>query len=138
MVIGRQKTKLSADERDRLEVAVESAERISGLQFLVYLGSPKGDPHRAAEQMLVALGYASVPGVVLLVAPRKRHVEVVTSPAGRERVSDEACQRSVDIMLPAFRQRDWIAGLELGLASLAEEAGPGEEHPDDELPNLLE
>jgi len=40
-------------------------------------------------------------------------------------------------MLPAFRRGDWVAGVELGLAAVAEEAGFGT-GTGSELPDIVE
>jgi uncharacterized membrane protein len=129
---------LSSKERSRVEAAVARAERATGLQFLTYLGPGGDDPAAAAHALLTQQGYASVPAVVVFVAPDNRSVQIVTSEGGRQRVSDEACARAVEVMVPLFKKGKWIDGIEQGIALIAAEAGPGEEDPASELPDILE
>lgn len=135
--VGRAK-KLTAEQRSRIEAAVQLTEKRTGLEVLVYAGKAKGDPNSLARKLMAERGYATIPGVAIIVAPNQHRVEIVTSDQARERLSDEACARAIEIMLPAFRNGDWMAGLELGLAAITEEAGEGVDHGGEELPDLLE
>jgi hypothetical protein len=64
---------------------------------------------------------------------------VVTAPAVRDRLPDEACARAIDEMTPLFAEGRFVDGLVVGLGRLAEEAGPptGDARGTD-LPNILE
>ena len=78
------------------------------------------------------------PAVLLLVAPPQRKVEVVTAPAVRERIPDEAAAEAVTAMVERFRDGDLSGGLIAGIERLATAAGPGTAGPDDEeLPDVL-
>lgn len=106
--------------------AVRAAEAATGLQFCVYLGPLTGDDaHAAAEAMFVEQGLADRPGVLVLVAPKEHRVEIVTSPAARQRVPDEACQAAIDRMVEDFRRRRFDRGIVNGIEYLAAVAGAG-------------
>jgi uncharacterized membrane protein len=122
-----------------VDEAVRDAEVTTGLQFCVYLGSAPEDPRRHAEKLFVDAGLHERPAVLLLVAPDHRRVEVVTAPAVRDRLPDEACARAIDEMTPLFAEGRFVDGLVVGLGRLAEEAGPptGDARGTD-LPNILE
>jgi uncharacterized membrane protein YgcG len=130
---------LSDDERRRIEAAVQKAESHTGMQFLIYLGKSKRDTRAHAEKVLTGQGYHQLQGVLIFISPHRRALEVVTSEAARNRISDEQAQRAVDIMLPAMRQSDWVSGIELGLAALAEDAGPlpAGQAPAPDLPDIM-
>ena len=117
---------------------MDEAEETTGLQFCVYLGPAEGDPRARAEQLFVDAGLHARPAVLLLVDPRQRRVEIVTAPAVRDRVDDQACARAVDDMTPRFARRDFAGGIEAGLRHLVAAAGPGAAAPgDQELPDVL-
>lgn len=135
---GEHPTVLSRRDRHAIDFAVGDAELHTGLELCVYLG-PAGeeDPRAHAERLFVQAGLQERPSVLLLVAPDRRRVEIVTAPAIRERLSDEACARAIEVMTPLFAQGRFVDGLIDGLRRLADEAGPrsGPEPP--ELPNIL-
>lgn len=135
---GEQRTVLSRRDRRAIDVAVGDAELQTGLQFCVYLG-PAGeeDPRAQAERLFVQAGLNERPSVLLLVAPDRRRVEIVTAPAIGYRLTDQACVRAIETMTPLFAQGRFVDGLVDGLRRLADEAGPrsGPEPPD--LPNIL-
>jgi uncharacterized membrane protein YgcG len=133
------KTRLNEDERERVEAAVHAAEQSTGLQFLVYLGASARDTKRHAQKVLVHHGYHEKPGILLFVVPKRRKVEVVTSESARSRISDDQANRSVEIMVPALSRGDWVAGIELGISALAEDAGPlpPGQTPGEDLPDLM-
>lgn len=129
---------LPPEDRRAIERAVDTAEERTGLQFCVYIG-PSGENARAhAESMFVEAGLDQRPAVLVLVAPGEHRVEIVTAAEIRGRLTDEACARALDDMTPAFKEGRFAAGLERGLARLADEAGPGTAGPDDtELPDVI-
>jgi uncharacterized membrane protein YgcG len=67
--------------------------------------------------------------VLVAVAPDRRRVDVVTAPAVRERLPDEACHAAVEVMTPLFAQGRFVDGLIGGVTRLADEAGPGKAEP---------
>jgi len=102
-----------------VEGAVAAADRAASLRFHVACTLRRNESRATAEAML-----ADGVDVVVMVAPHRRRVEVVTSAPARARLSNAACAEAVEIMLPSFRRGDWIAGIDLGLAALAERATP--------------
>jgi uncharacterized membrane protein YgcG len=124
-VAGRDSTVLTRRERRTVDGAVKAAETSTGLQFCVYLGPGQEDARTQAEALFVAAGLHERPAVLLLVAPDHRRVEVVTAPAIRERLTDEACSRVITEMTPFFADKRYVDGLVTGIQRLAAEAGPG-------------
>ncbi|MBW3669349.1 MAG: TPM domain-containing protein [Actinobacteria bacterium] len=109
-----------------MEEAVKVAEATTGLQFCVYLGPVEGDdPHAFAESLFTRAGLTDRPGVLLLVAPKRHYVEIVTSPAARVRVPDEACEAAVARMIEDFKAGHIDRGIVHGLETLTEVAGAG-------------
>lgn len=96
--------------------AVEAAEARTGLQFCVYLG-PSRDPQELFAE--------THPAVLVMVVPEEHHVEIVTSPAARERVPDEVCQAAIDRMIDDFRAGRYDKGIVRGVEYLADVAGEG-------------
>lgn len=133
------RARLGRRQRRRIEQAVDRAETTTGLQLCVYLGPGQEDSRAQAEAMFVQAGLHARPAVLVLVAPDRRRVEVVTAPAVRSRVDDDACAAAVEDMTARFAGGDLAGGIEAGLARLVEAAGPGEAPPgDQELPDVLE
>ena len=137
---GKDLKPLSIRQRRRVERAVDEAENLTGLQLCIYLGSVEGeaDLRKHAESVFVNAGMHARPAVLLLVAPPQRKVEVVTAPAVRERIPDEAAAEAVTAMVERFRDGDLSGGLIAGIEHLAAAAGRGTAGPDDEeLPDMI-
>jgi uncharacterized membrane protein YgcG len=116
--------------------AVDRAENVTGLQFAVYLGPSPGDPHELAERLFAEAGQ---PAVLIVVATTARQVEIVTSVAGRARVSDEACADAIEAMRPYLRKRAFDRAIVTAVDQLAGAAGPGAPMPGGpELPDLFD
>lgn len=110
--------------------AVDAAEERTGLQFCVYLG-PKREPSELFAE--------AHPEVLVMVVPEEHHVQVVTSPAARERVPDEAAAAAVELMIDDFKRKRYDRGIVRGVEYLAEVAGPGAAAPHTaELPDVLD
>lgn len=136
-VAGSRKRAITRRERKAVDRAVHDAEAKTGLQFCVYLGAAEGDSRQHAESLFVQAGLHERPSVLLLVAPDNRRVEIVTAPAVRDRLTDVACAEAIDAMTPAFAEGRYVDGLVLGLARLADAAGPGTATGETDLPNIL-
>lgn len=137
-VAGKDSTVLTRRERRTIDDAVKAAEASTGLQFCVYLGPGQEDARTQAESLFVAAGLHERPAVLLLVAPDHRRVEVVTAPAIRDRLTDEACARVIEAMTPSFADGRYVDGLVTGLGRLAAEAGPGAPgEGTTDLPNIV-
>jgi uncharacterized membrane protein len=126
-------------QRRRIDEVIARAEGHTGLQVCVFLGSAgEGDPRRNAEAIFVEAGLVARPAVLVLVDPPRHHVEVVTGPAARLRVSDEEAAAAVAAMTEAFRGGDLTGGLVAGIERLAAAAGPGRAPPgDEEIDNII-
>lgn len=135
---GDMPTRLTRRDRRTVDRAVSDAEVQTGVQFCVYLG-PAGehDARARAESLFVEAGLHERPSVLLLVAPDKRQVEVVTAPPVRDRLPDEACARAIEEMTPLFADGRFADGLVTGLRRLADEAGPSSGPAPTDLPNIL-
>ena len=130
---------LGKRQRRQVERVVDEAEEATGLQLCVYLGPAEGDPRAKAEEMFTKAGLHTRPAVLVLVAPDQRRVEVVTAPAVRDRLTDDACAAAVAEMTPRFASGDLAGGIIAGVRLLADKAGPGTEEPGgEELPDMLD
>jgi uncharacterized membrane protein len=127
-------------QRRRIDHAVRQAEAHTGLQLAVVLGrAGDGDARAHAEGLFVGAGLADRPAVLLLVDPVRRHVEVVTSPEAKQRVSDDEAAAAVAGMTEHFGRSDLVGGLVAGVAALAAAAGPGVAPPGArDLPNVID
>ncbi len=100
-----------------------SATDQTGIGFNIYVGPVEGgDPRGHAERLLQQADRPD--GAVLLyVAPGERRVEVVTSPAARRRITDNAAALAVLTMTASFGVGDLTGGIVNGLRQLADSAG---------------
>ena len=129
---------MAVGSRRRVQKAVREAERYTGLEITVYLGDAGEDARAHAEQLFVASGSHARPALLVLVAPAARRVEIVTAPAVRTRVTDEACAHVVHRMVEYFRDGRIDRGIVAGLDELKTAAGPGVAPPDGEkLPDVI-
>lgn len=115
--------RLSPGQHRRVVRAVKQAERITGVQFCVYLGAAGEDPRSHAEAMFQASGLHTRPAILVLVSPDARRVEIVTSSEIRQRVSDETCADAVTAMTGYFGRSDITGGIIAGLQRLQAAAG---------------
>jgi uncharacterized membrane protein YgcG len=138
-VAGERSRPIRRSERRAVDRAVREAEQRTGLQFCVYLGLASGDAREHAESLFVEAGLQERPAVLLLVAPDSRRVEVVTAPAVRDRLPDDACAQAIEAMTPLFALGRYVGGLEVGIRRLADAAGPGTALAGTtDLPNVLD
>jgi len=120
---------LTPRQQERIEQVVESARRENGLDVSVLVGDLELDDlsqfREAAERLHAALGQRSRSGVLLVVAPGQRRVEVVTGPEVRRRVPDRVCVLAVLSMTSAFRGGDLAGGAVDAVRQIAAAAGRG-------------
>lgn len=129
---------LAEEDRHTIARAVDAAEKFCGLQMLVYLGKTGSDTRQSAIALLQRQGYDTVPGVLVLVEPTQRRIEIVTSESAKARVSDETASDAIREMRPHLSEGNWVRALQVALGQIAQAAGAGEENPDEELPDFLE
>jgi uncharacterized membrane protein YgcG len=106
----------------RLDEALTTATRETGLEFSVYVGE-LAEPTRDAAEKLVDNLERPDEGVLLAVDPGRRVLEVVTGPHAAKRVPDRACALAALSMTAAFGNGDLVGGLVTGLRMLADQAG---------------
>lgn len=127
---------MAGKRHERVRQAVHAAERLTGLQFAVYLGPTNEHPRQIAERLFTQ---HQEPDVLVLVATTARRVEILTAPSVRDRVTDEECEAAIEVMRSDLRRRRWDRALTAGIGHLATAAGPGERRPSEpELPDLFD
>jgi uncharacterized protein DUF5130 len=119
----------SQDQRHRIERAIATAERETGLTFSIRVGPISDEPRLEAERLLANMGGNREPIVLILIGPGERLLEVMTSPAARRRVSDHAAGLAVLSMVSSFGVGDIVGGIIAGIRQLADAAGPGVQIP---------
>jgi uncharacterized membrane protein YgcG len=95
----------------------------SGLHYSVYVGPVEGDIRDHAERLHAALGARAAAGVLLLVAPGDRQLEIVTGKESSRRLSDRSCALAALSMTTAFSGGDLVGGIVTGVRMLSESAG---------------
>lgn len=131
---------LTKRQHKRIAEAVDRAEELTGLQISVYLGPTREDSRAHAESMFSSLGFQGLPAVLILVAPDQHRLEIVTSPAAQERISDRHAALVATSMTSSFAVGDIVGGICLGVDMLARYAGPPPDdthHDEAELPDVL-
>lgn len=128
---------LSRRSLKRIHRAVAAAEQSTGLQICVWVGPSTDDSRSHAEAMFVEAGLHERPGVLVMVAPPQRRVEVVTAPAVVDKLPDAACRAAVEHMTARFAAGDLEGGVLAGLHELARVAGAGAPSGG-KLPNVLD
>lgn len=103
--------------------ALSTASAETGLHFSAFVGTPDGPSRDYAERLLAALGDRAPIGVLVLVSPGDRRLEVATGPAASSRVPDRACALAALSMRTAFVGGDLTGGLVTGIRMLSEAAG---------------
>ena len=115
---------LSEGDRLALDRAIRLAEQACRFEFSVYLGPVEGDDSRAWATRLHNPLVAPARSVLVLVDPRRRVTEVVTGGDVRRHLTDGEVELAVLAMSSEFATGNVLAGLQRGLAMLAEHARP--------------
>jgi uncharacterized membrane protein YgcG len=112
-------SQISEIERTLVRAATET-----GIRFSVYIGEPREEQTRLyAEKLHSALGEEAPDAVLILVAPGRRRLEVVTGRDVKLRLGDRACGLAALSMASAFGGGDLVGGIVTGVRMLAEAAG---------------
>lgn len=120
---------LSPDQRERIEHARRAAEQSTGMRFWVRIGPFSMEPRIEAEHVLTNLiEDPHQAGVLILLGPEERRLEVMTTAAAKRRLPDSAVGLAVLTMTSSFGVGDLVGGLLNGLRQLADSAGHGEAH----------
>lgn len=98
---------------------IDSAERMSGLSFSIYVGGLPGGRTAALDRH----ARLAEPDRTVLVAvdPVARRCEVVTGATARIGLTDHACQLAILSMTSSFVAGDLIGGLRDGMVILGEQ-----------------
>jgi uncharacterized membrane protein YgcG len=112
------------EQHERLERARRAAEAQTGVRFWLRVGDFEGDARLEAEHLLANLVESTrEPAVLILVAPGKRILEIMTTQAAKRRITDQAVGLVVLTMTSAFAVGDLVGGMVNGLRQLADAAG---------------
>ena len=103
--------------------ACSTASAETGLHYSVYVGAAEGDIRDHAERLHAALGALAPRGVLILVAPGDRQLEIVTGKESSRRLSDRSCALAALSMTTSFSGGDLVGGIVTGLRMLSEAAG---------------
>jgi hypothetical protein len=125
------------DQYERIERSRRAAELQSGMQFWLRVGEYDGDLRLEAERLLSNLvDSPRDAAAIVLVAPGARRVEILTTAAGRRRITDQACGLIVLSMTSSFAVGDLVGGLVDGFRQLGESAGrPGQDQQAQPIPD---
>lgn len=112
------------EQHERMERARRSAESQTGMRFWLRVGEFDFEPRLEAEHLLANLADSTrEPGVLVLVAPGARRVEIMTTQAARRRITDQAAGLVVLTMTSSFEVGDLIGGIVNALRQLGDSAG---------------
>ncbi|MBC2933186.1 DUF5130 family protein [Nocardioides sp. zg-1228] len=115
---------LSDTDRLALDKSIRLAEQASRFEFSVYVGPVEGDDARTWATRLHNRLVVPARSVLILVDPRRRVVEVVTGGDVRRVLTDAEVERAVEAMTSDFAAGHLLAGLQRGIALLAERTQP--------------
>lgn len=106
----------------RLDEALRTADRATGLVFSVYVGELEEPVRAHAERMHQQLPNVAS-AVLIAVSPNQRVLEVVTGGDARRRIPDRDAKLAALSMVAAFGGGDLAGGIISGLDQLATRAG---------------
>ena len=118
---GRLDTRLSGNDKVALDETIRKAERLSRVEFSVFVGHAEGDPRAFARSLHASL-VAPARSVLVLVDPDARAVEVITGSDVRRTLRDPEVELAVAQMQTLFSAGDLVGGLRRGIQMLAEHA----------------
>lgn len=106
----------------RVDEALRTADRSSGLVFSVYVGD-LDEPVRGHAEKLLGQMAEPEKAVLIAVSPNQRLLEIVTGPEARKRIPDRSAKLAALSMAAAFGGGDLAGGVIAGLDQLASHAG---------------
>jgi uncharacterized membrane protein YgcG len=113
--------RLGAAGRAALDDTIRKAERVSRVEFSVFVGHAEGEPREFARSLHAQL-VAPSRSILVMVDPDRRAVEVVTGSEVRRTLSDPQVELAVAAMQSQFVDGDLVGGLRRGIQLLAENA----------------
>jgi hypothetical protein len=108
-----------------IERAIETADRLTGMSFSVYVGPSDAEPRAFAESLHGRLP-DSARSVLILVDPAARQLEVVTGTTVRRTLDNRQAALAAISMQAAFATGDLFRGVVNGIQQLAGHAVPVE------------
>ena len=118
---------LNPEQRERIERSRRAAEQATGMHFWVRVGPFAGEPRLEAERLLTNLVESPHDaGVLILLGPGERRLEVMTTAAAKRRLPDATVGLAVLAMTSSFGVGDLVGGLVNGLRQMSDSAGHGE------------
>ena len=117
----RLSARFNANDKVALDETIRRAERLSRVEFSVFVGHAEGDP-RAYAVSLHATLVAPARSILIMVDPDARVLEVVTGSHVRRTLRDTQVELAVAQMQTLFAEGDLVGGLRRGIQMLAEHA----------------
>jgi uncharacterized membrane protein YgcG len=117
----RLSARFSANDRVALDETIRRAERLSRVEFSVFVGHAEGDPRAFAVRLHSTL-VAPARSILIMVDPDARVLEVVTGSHVRRTLRDTQVELAVAEMQTLFAEGDLVEGLRRGILMLAEHA----------------
>jgi uncharacterized membrane protein YgcG len=109
-------------QADQIRQVLVSAREETGLHFSVYIGPTDGEVREHALRLHAGLGVDAAIGVLTLVEPELRRVEIVTGEAARRRLDDRAAALASLSMATSFAGGDLAGGIINGVRMLSQSA----------------
>jgi hypothetical protein len=106
----------------RIDEALRTADRSTGLVFSVYVGDLDEPTRGHAEKLLGQLAEPAK-SVLIAASPNQRVLEIVTGAEARKRIPDRNAKLAALSMVAAFGGGDLAGGVIAGLDQLASHAG---------------
>ena len=108
----------SAAQRTSLDQAIRAADRVSRVEFSVFVGAAEGEPRIFAERLHAALS-TPARSVLVMVDPAAHVIEVVTGAEVRRVLTDQEVALAVLEMRTEFAAGDLLKGLRRGITMMA-------------------
>jgi len=115
----RLSARFSANDKVALDETIRRAERLSRVEFSVFVGHSEGDPRAYAVSLHGSL-VAPARSILILVDADARALEVVTGSHVRRTLRDTQVELAVAQMQTLFAAGDLVGGLRRGIQMLAE------------------
>jgi len=117
----RLSARFTGSDRVALDETIRRAERVSRVEFSVFVGHAEGDARAYARSLHASL-VAPARSILVLVDPDARALEVVTGSEVRRTLRDPEVELAVVQMQSLFAEGDLVGGLRRGIQMLAEHA----------------
>jgi uncharacterized membrane protein YgcG len=115
----------TAIESAQIQRAIRIAEKRTGLNWSVFVGSLGAEPRAEAVARHGALGPSAAESVLLAVDPAAHRLEIVTGSRARKRLDDRSCALAAASMAGTFAVRDLDGGIARGILALVEHVRRG-------------